>query len=72
MITRSIKKKYRMHTLGWNIDNHYCQIGGQCGQSCPCCRANIYNNGIDPDAKFGACKVCLINNNKKKTVRFQI
>ena len=63
MRTRSMSKKYRMHALGWNIDTHYSEIGGQCGQSCPCCRANVYNKKIDLDAKFGACQFCLIHKN---------
>ena len=47
------------HPTGWRPIIHYMQIGGQCGQSCPCCRAKVYKLGIDSDAKFGACSVCL-------------
>lgn len=61
MKTRSTANKYKKHPLGWNVDIHYSEIGGQCGQSCPCCRAEIYNCGIDPDAKWGACTFCLKN-----------
>lgn len=64
MKTRSTANKYKIHTLGWNMDSHYSEIGGQCGQSCPCCRAEVYNRGIDPDAHWGACTICL--KNKKK------
>ena len=32
---------------GWNKHIHYCNLGGQCGQSCPCCRAEIYLKCID-------------------------
>ena len=64
MRTRSMSKKYIMHTLGWNIDTHYSEIGGQCGQSCPCCRAEIYLKNIDKDAKWGACVICLKNKYK--------
>jgi hypothetical protein len=41
-------------------------MGGQCGQSCPCCRASVYNQGIDPDAWFGACPICIKNTTKLK------
>ena len=47
------------HPVGWRPIIHYMPIGGQCGQSCPCCRAKVYNLGIDDDARFGACLVCL-------------
>ena len=43
------------HPPGWNSHNHY----GMCGQSCPCCRADVFNKKIDPDAWFGACPICL-------------
>jgi len=54
------------HPQGWNKHIHYCNIGGQCGQSCPCCRAEVYLKGIDPDAKWGACTICLKNKKNKK------
>ena len=47
------------HPTGWEKSSHYMAIGGQCGQSCPCCRATVYKSGMDPDAKFGACTICL-------------
>ena len=47
------------HPIGWKKSCHYMAIGGQCGQSCPCCRASVYKSGMDPDAKFGACTICL-------------
>ena len=53
------------HPSGWNKHIHYCKLGGQCGQSCPCCRAEIYLKGIDIDAKWGACTICI----KNKTFR---
>ena len=55
------------HIKGWTRQHHYCAIGGQCGQSCPCCRAEIYNRGIDPDAKWGACTSCLKTKPRVKT-----
>ena len=45
------------HPKGWSLTNHW----GQCGQSCPCCRANLYKQNIDPDAKWGACDICIKN-----------
>ena len=47
------------HIKGWTKQHHYCALGGQCGQSCPCCRAEVYLSNIDPDAWFGACEICL-------------
>ena len=38
---------------------HYMGIGGQCGQSCPCCRASAFKSGVDNDGWFGACPICL-------------
>ena len=35
------------HPYIWSKDNHY----GQCGQSCPCCRAHFYET-------LGACPLC--------------
>ena len=55
------KKQKTTHPLGWTHNFHYCNLGGQCGQSCPCCRAEVYLKGIDPDAKWGACTICLKN-----------
>ena len=51
------------HPNGWTNNSHYCHIGGQCGQSCPCCRAELYLKGIDTDAYYGACSICIVNNN---------
>ena len=53
------------HVKGWTKQHHYCTIGGQCGQSCPCCRAELYLSNIDPDAKLGACEICIYKNKKK-------
>ena len=36
------------HPEGWNHQLHY----GQCGQSCPCCRAII------EDYPLGVCPIC--------------
>ena len=36
------------HPAGWSRTNHY----GMCGQSCPCCRAEI------EDAPIGVCPIC--------------
>ena len=52
------------HIKGWSKQHHYCAIGGQCGQSCPCCRAYVYLSNIDPDAWFGACEICIKNSKK--------
>ena len=52
-------EKKTTHVKDWNSNTHYSNIGGQCGQSCPCCRAFVYKSGIDNDAKFGACTICL-------------
>ena len=35
------------HPHGWCKINHY----GMCGQSCPCCRAQLGDT-------FGACSIC--------------
>lgn len=35
------------HPHGWCKVNHY----GMCGQSCPCCRAQVGDT-------FGACPIC--------------
>ena len=53
------------HLKGWSPINHYSNIGGQWGQSCPCCRAYVYNKRIDPDAWFGACQICIKKPKKK-------
>ena len=47
------------HGLDWSTKIHYMSIGGQCGQSCACCRADVYKSGLDEDAKWGACAICL-------------
>ena len=47
------------HGLAWSANVHYMSIGGQCGQSCGCCRADVYKSGMDEDAKWGACSICL-------------
>lgn len=52
------------HPKKWSRSYHYMSMGGQCGQSCPCCRAQVYNLGIDPDAKWGACPICLKTDSK--------
>lgn len=51
--------KIKTHSIGWSHEDHYGAIGGQCGQSCPCCRAEVFSDGRDPDGWFGACEVCL-------------
>lgn len=53
------KELSKKHPKGWCNKVHYMNMGGQCGQSCPCCRANVYNLGLDNDAKFGACPHCI-------------
>jgi len=59
------------HIKGWTKQHHYCAIGGQCGQSCPCCRAEIYLSNIDCDAWFGACQICIKNNSNKKYKKYK-
>ena len=58
-LSKNNTKNYKKHLHRWSQKNHYMYMGGQCGQSCPCCRAEVYNSGIDPDAKWGACEICL-------------
>ena len=65
--TKHKKKKFtHRHPRGWNHTHHYMHIGGQCGQSCPCCRARVFLSGIDPDAKWGACPTCLRKTKKSQ------
>ena len=47
------------HMPLWNPRIHYCNVGGQCGQSCPCCRAAM--NEI-----LGSCLICLKIKKKKE------
>ncbi len=56
---KSRKNIRKQHPKGWVKNLHYFHLGGQCGQSCPCCRAEVYLKGIDPGAKWGACPTCL-------------
>jgi len=39
---------HRLFYRKWNKKEHY----GNCGQSCPCCRANLKE-------EIGSCKICL-------------
>ena len=39
------------HPKGWTSKNHYMNMGGQCGQSCPCCRAEVGDT-------LGVCMIC--------------
>ena len=39
------------HPKGWDFKTHYMSIGGQCGQSCPCCRSLVGD-------KLGSCPIC--------------
>lgn len=41
------KTKHKKHPKSWNNHTHY----GQCGQSCPCCRAQMGES-------FGGCTIC--------------
>jgi len=45
------------HPKSWNQHTHY----GQCGQSCPCCRAFI------EEVPFGVCNICWINLGKEQS-----
>ena len=55
--TKICQKVPETHILGWTPQVHYMGIGGQCGQSCPCCRAMM-------GEILGACLIC--NKIKKK------
>ena len=55
---KKIKKKKPKHPKGWNNHLHYMKMGGQCGQSCPCCRLS-FSKSRDPDGHWGACPICL-------------
>jgi hypothetical protein len=46
----------KKHPNGWNLNTHYMSIGGQCGQSCPCCRSQVGDT-------LGSCPIC--NDNYK-------
>ena len=46
------------HSTKWTKEHHWLAIGGQCGQSCACCR-QVYLEGRDPDGHWGACPLCL-------------
>lgn len=56
---KKTQTKKQKHPPGWCKKFHYMSLDGQCGQSCPCCRAAVYLRGIDNDAKWGACQICL-------------
>ena len=43
------------HVRGWSKVNHYMSFGGQCGQSCPCCRSIVEPNN------FGVCNICRLH-----------
>ena len=45
--TEEIATETLTHPECWNVHTHY----GQCGQSCPCCRAMVGD-------EWGACLVC--------------
>ena len=45
------------HPKGWTKHLHYFNWGCYCGQSCPCCRAQVGDT-------LGACPICLNNKNK--------
>ena len=47
-----VQEKRNKHPPQWNKEDHYMRMGGQCGQSCPCCRARVGDT-------LGACTVCL-------------
>ena len=44
------------HPEYWTKEKHY-GIHGQCGQSCPCCRAEVGDT-------FGACPICILRFNE--------
>ena len=44
------------HPEYWTKEKHYGEHG-QCGQSCPCCRAEVGDT-------FGACTICIITFNE--------
>lgn len=43
------------HPASWSLAEHY----GQCGQSCPCCRA-----AVEPTS-LGVCAICRPNGKKR-------
>lgn len=47
----------KKHPKCWDPVNHYMSIGGQCGQSCPCCRSQAGDI-------LGSCPIC---NQKQQT-----
>jgi hypothetical protein len=48
------------HQTGWTKKHHYMNLGWcWCGQSCPCCRANVGDT-------LGACEICIRDKDKKK------
>lgn len=51
----------RKHPFGWHPKHHYMCIGGQCGQSCPCCRAELGD-------KLGTCPYCKIQKAHKSLI----
>ena len=44
------------HPKGWSKKTHYMTLGGQCGQSCPCCRAEVAKHTGET---LGTCPICL-------------
>lgn len=44
------------HPNYWTKEKHY-GAHGQCGQSCPCCRAEVGDT-------FGACPICILRFNE--------
>lgn len=58
----------RAHPRGWSERTHY--RGGQCGQSCPCCRFAVESAlNADPSAWFGVCPVCAAMREKRGDAR---
>ena len=49
-VTMMMLKK-KTHPQGWTNEQHYMGMGGQCGQSCPCCRKKAGDI-------LGACAIC--------------
>jgi hypothetical protein len=45
---RKNKRMLARHPASWSSEQHY----GQCGQSCPCCRASVEPTSL------GTCAIC--------------
>jgi hypothetical protein len=58
-LDEQLARQMAIHGQNWSIDDHFSLDGKQCGEECPCCRAESYINGNDMDGWIGACVQCL-------------